>query len=107
MKSDHYSLIFGLFTKAFWGFWIFLRCYTGHYVMDEHKNFASRPKRADSLDGFVSDGRQLGVPLPKSYSPNKAAPTPSLGNYLSRTDGFHPLRSGPRPLGATPETDEA
>jgi LCP family protein required for cell wall assembly len=74
--------------------------------MDQHK----KPKRSSeggSLDGFVSDGRQLGAPMAGAYQPNGAATTPSLGNYVNRTDGFHPVRQGSQSIGPSPEADEA
>jgi LCP family protein required for cell wall assembly len=63
--------------------------------------------RAPSLDGFVSDGRQLGVPLPKSYQSNGGGSGARLGNYVGQTDGFHPIRQAPRDVSHTPEADEA
>lgn len=65
------------------------------------ENKRKRPHRAVSIDGFVSDGRQLGVP--RSYNPGQAG----LGNYSGQTDGFHPIRQAPRELAHTPEDDEA
>ncbi|HET7827569.1 MAG TPA: hypothetical protein VFK97_01755, partial [Candidatus Saccharimonadales bacterium] len=57
-----------------------------------------------SLDGFVSGGRSLGVP-PRSYQPNRAQPTPTLGNFTQRTDGFYPAQGVSRVDRA--EADEA
>lgn len=74
--------------------------------MDEHKNFKKRRAGAGSLDGFVSDGRQLGVSSPKSYQPGVSA-TPSLGSYVNKSDGFHPIRQAPREVSHTPEAQEA
>ncbi|MDB5160661.1 MAG: hypothetical protein JWO96_41 [Candidatus Saccharibacteria bacterium] len=73
--------------------------------MDEHKKF-KRPPSTASIDGFVSDGRILGVPAPKSYRPGNEA-TPALGAYANKTDGFHPIRQAPRDVGHTPEAAEA
>jgi polyisoprenyl-teichoic acid--peptidoglycan teichoic acid transferase len=72
--------------------------------MDQHKK-PNRPRRDGSLDGFVSDGRQLGAPS-RSYHPSRGG-TPNLGTYINRTDGFHPIRQGSQSLGQTPEADEA
>ncbi len=74
--------------------------------MDDHKKHKKPRIGGGSLDGFVSDGRQLGVALPKSYQPGVAA-TPSLGSYSGQTDGFHPIRQAPREVSHTPEADEA
>jgi LCP family protein required for cell wall assembly len=73
--------------------------------MDEHKK-SKRPGSPASIDGFVSDGRVLGVPAPRAYQPNQSKPTPSLGTYVNRTDGFHPIRQAPRDVGHTPEAAE-
>jgi LCP family protein required for cell wall assembly len=70
----------------------------------ENKKFKG-PHKAASLDGFVSDGRQLGAPIAKSYQPNQSS-SPNLGSYASKTDGFHPIRQAPRDLSHTPEEDE-
>jgi polyisoprenyl-teichoic acid--peptidoglycan teichoic acid transferase len=40
---------------------------------------------------MVRSGRTLGVP-PRSYQPNRERPTPSLGNFVGRTDGFYPAQ---------------
>jgi len=57
-----------------------------------------------SVDGFVSDGRVLGMPI-KSYRPVKNS-AEGLGNYHSKSDGFHPMRQAPREMGHTPEAAE-
>jgi len=74
--------------------------------MEKHKKFTG-PHKAASLDGFVSDGRQLGVPLSRSYRPVDGMNSPTLGNYVGRTDGFRPIRQAPRELSSTPEDEEA
>lgn len=74
--------------------------------MEKHKKFKGQHKAA-SLDGFVSDGRQLGMPINQSYKPGKeGAVQASLGNYGSKIDGFHPIRQAPRELSSTPEAEE-
>src|SRR4051794_16808849 len=75
--------------------------------MDERKNFKRPHPKAASLDGFVSDGRQLGAPLARSYQPNREAPTPVLGIYTTGVDGFNPIRQAPRDISHTPEATEA
>jgi LCP family protein required for cell wall assembly len=75
--------------------------------MDERKNFKRPHPKAASLDGFVSDGRQLGAPLARSYQPNREAPTPVLGIYQTGVDGFNPIRQAPRDISHTPEATEA
>jgi LCP family protein required for cell wall assembly len=45
--------------------------------------------QAPSIDGFVRSGRNLGVPSSRSYQPNRDKPTPTLGNYSAKTDGFY------------------
>jgi LCP family protein required for cell wall assembly len=74
--------------------------------MDQHKK-PNRPSADGSLDGFVSDGRQLGAPLARGYQPGRGASSPGLGTYVNRTDGFHPIRQGAQTIGQTPEADEA
>jgi LCP family protein required for cell wall assembly len=54
----------------------------------------------------MSGGRRLGENTSQSYQPNRAAPTPTLGNLSSQTDGFHPLRQAPHNLDQSPEADE-
>jgi LCP family protein required for cell wall assembly len=89
----------GLFS-AFFG------CYTGGQ-MDRHKQQKGPSKRA-YLDGFVSDGRELGIPPPRAYRPQKGqTASPQLGSKNARTDGFHPLRQGSGDISHTPEHAEA
>lgn len=74
--------------------------------MEKHKKF-KRPHKAGSLDGFVSDGRQLGMPTNKSYQPiDNDSSQLGLGNYGKKIDGFHPIRQAPRELSTTPEVEE-
>lgn len=49
-----------------------------------------------SIDGMVRSGRNLGVPASRSYQPNKDKPTPTLGNFTAKTDGFYPARQTAR-----------
>lgn len=75
--------------------------------MDQHKRRKGPPKRA-YLDGFVSDGRALGIPPPRAYQPRQAqVEPPQLGSRDRRVDGFHPMRQAPRDLAHTPEAAEA
>lgn len=74
--------------------------------MDEHKKHKKPRAGVGSLDGFVSDGRQLGVPAPKSYRPD-APETSNLGAYVNKIDGFNPIRQAPREMSHTPESIEA
>lgn len=67
---------------------------------------SKRPHHAASMDGFVSDGRQIGVIRSNSYQPNRQNSAPSLGNYVGKTDGFNPMRQAPRDLSHTPEAAE-
>jgi len=68
--------------------------------MDKHKKFKRPHNRTASIDGILSDGRQLGVQTHSSYQPNREAATPGLDQALRRSDGFHPLRQSPHGLGA-------
>lgn len=75
--------------------------------MDKHKRQGGPSKRA-YLDGFVSDGRALGIPPPRPHHPQPAQPaSPQLGASDRRLDGFHPIRQAPRDISHTPETAEA
>lgn len=66
-----------------------------------------RLKRSASIDGIVSDGRQLGVPSHRTYQPNNTRNTPTLDAFTRRSDGFHALRQSPHSLGQSPEAAEA
>src|SRR5438105_7382540 len=74
--------------------------------MDQNKNFKRSRGRPASIDGIISDGRSLGVPTSNSYQPDRNQPTPSLGEFVGRTDGFQPIRQSPHSLGGTPESAE-
>jgi LCP family protein required for cell wall assembly len=66
-----------------------------------------RPKHISaSIDGIVSDGRQLGAPVPKAYQPKHGRTTPTLDAFVHRKDGFHAMRQSPHSLGQSPEIDE-
>ena len=95
----------GAYAQAFYLKQGHIRCYTGLDVMKNQKKFKG-PHKAASLDGFVSDGRQLGVNTSRSFQPSSGATGPSLGGYNDRTDGFHPIRQAPRELSTTPEDSE-
>jgi LCP family protein required for cell wall assembly len=63
-------------------------------------------KSTPSIDGMVPSGRDLGVPVSRSYQPNRQKPTPTLGSFNGHTDGFYPARQTAR--GAdTAEAEEA
>ena len=62
-------------------------------------------KQAPSIDGFVRSGRNLGVPSHRSYQPNREKPTPTLGGYSTKTDGFYSAQQTAR--GDRAESDEA
>src|SRR5438105_2502655 len=51
---------------------------------------------APSIDGMVRSGRTLGVPSSKSYQPNRGTPTPSLDNFVKRSDVFYPSQQTAR-----------
>jgi polyisoprenyl-teichoic acid--peptidoglycan teichoic acid transferase len=75
--------------------------------MDEHKKFGKPAKRPASIDGMISGGRQLGVPVHRSYQPGRIPDAPALGKLDRRDDGFHALRQSPNSLGGgTPEAAE-
>lgn len=74
--------------------------------MEEHKKFGGPKKRPPSIDGIMSGGRQLGVPISRSYQPSNRPFIPTLGQTASQGDGFHPLRVAPGGLGS-PESDES
>lgn len=75
--------------------------------MKEHKKLAKAGKKPASLDGIVSDGRQLGLPTNRSYRPGQQIDAPALGGAGRRGDGFHALRQSLHSLGQSPETAEA
>lgn len=62
--------------------------------------------QAPSIDGFVRSGRNLGVPVSRSYQPNREKPTPTLGNFNSKVDGFYPTQQTARGADRA-ETQEA
>ena len=74
--------------------------------MDKHKNSKNR-NHAASLDGVISDGRQLGVPVHRSYQPNRERQTPVLGGLNPKGDGFYPIRQSAYTLGQNPQASEA
>lgn len=74
--------------------------------MDRHKKFKRPEKPSGSIDGMISDGRQLGRPAHHSYQPNRETRTPTLDNFIRREEGFHPMRQSQHGLGSSPETLE-
>jgi LCP family protein required for cell wall assembly len=52
--------------------------------------------QAPSIDGFMRSGRNLGVPVSRSYQPNREKPTPTLGTHSGKMDGFHPAQQTAR-----------
>lgn len=63
---------------------------------DQNKNIGRKKKHA-SLDGIISDGRSLGVPLSKKKEARNLAG--DFKDAAERKDGFHPMRSSNRPVG--------
>jgi hypothetical protein len=59
--------------------------------MEKHKGRRGRHQPA-SIDGIMQTGRQIGFPKTSSYQPNRQAPTPTLGDFSKRTDGFYSAR---------------
>jgi len=55
---------------------------------------------------MVPSGRSLGVPITRSYQPNKGKPIPSLDNFVRRSDGFYPAQQTARGNDKA-ESDEA
>lgn len=75
--------------------------------MNEHKKFKGPSRTTASIDGIISDGRRLGVPVHRSYQPGKDPATPAMGVIDKRNDGFHVLRQSPHRLGQSAEAAEA
>lgn len=75
--------------------------------MDKHKNHKNRAHVAASLDGVISDGRRLGVPVNRSYQPSRERQTPVLGGLTPKGDGFYPIRQSAYSLGQNPEATTA
>ncbi len=63
--------------------------------MEKHRRPAGGQPYSPSIDGMVRSGRTLGVP-PRSYQPNRHRATPTLGNFVGMTDGFHPAQATAR-----------
>jgi LCP family protein required for cell wall assembly len=59
--------------------------------MEKHKGHGGR-RQPPSIDGIVQNGRQIGFPKSSSYQPTRQAPTPTLGNFSKKTDGFYSSR---------------
>jgi LCP family protein required for cell wall assembly len=66
-----------------------------------------RPNQSASIDGIVSDGRQLGASPHKPFKPDKIKSTPTLDAFVRRSDGFHAMRQSPHSLGQSPEAEES
>lgn len=66
--------------------------------MRNNKKVKVPAKRGHSIDGIVSDGRQLGFPAAKAFHQKDQAD--SLGSGPRRAEGFHPMRSGSGSIGA-------
>ena len=75
--------------------------------MNEHKKFGKPAHRPASLDGMVTDGRRLGVPLTRAYQPGKSSAAPTVGGRDHRADGFHAMRQSQHAASSTPEAAEA
>lgn len=66
------------------------------YLMEKHRRPKRGPNAPPSIDGMVPSGRSLGVPVTRSYQPNKAQPTSTLGNFSGQIDGFYPAQQTAR-----------
>ncbi len=75
-------------------------------LMDEHKHFRKPKRPSASLDGMVGSGRQLGVPVNRSYRPSPSAPADRLADSYRRADGFHAANNGPHGAVESPEAAE-
>lgn len=74
--------------------------------MADHKKLNRPDRRAASIDGFVSGGRELGIPSHRAYQPNRNRPTPSLDSFIRRSDGFHAQHRSSNTMGDSPESIE-
>lgn len=63
---------------------------------NKHRQPGWGQKPPSSIDGMVPSGRTLGVPASQSYQPNRQKPTPTLDNFMRRTDGFYPAQQTAR-----------
>ena len=72
--------------------------------MEKHRRHKRGPDSSPSIDGMVRPGRSLGVP--QSYQPKKGEPTPLLGDYSKKSDGFYPAQQTARGADKA-EADEA
>jgi polyisoprenyl-teichoic acid--peptidoglycan teichoic acid transferase len=72
--------------------------------MEKHRQPKWGQGAPPSIDGMVRSGRTLGVPPPRSYQPTRQQPTPSIDNFIGKTDGFYPSRQTAR--GADRAEDE-
>jgi LCP family protein required for cell wall assembly len=72
----------------------------------QHKKFKGQNSSQGSIDGMVPSSGRLGVPSRSAYQPNRGQSTPSLGNFVGRTDGFYPVSQSPQSLGGSPEEAE-
>lgn len=70
--------------------------------MHENKKHIGRKKHA-SIDGIISDGRRLGLPLERDKSQKDQKS--SLADVSKRAEGFHPMRSGNHGLGELETAD--
>ena len=75
-------------------------------LMDEHKHFRKPKRPSVSLDGMVGSGRQLGVPVNRSYRPSPSAPSDRLADSYRRPDGFHASNNSQHNGDETPEAAE-
>lgn len=56
---------------------------------------------------MISGSGQLGSRPLRAYQPNRDSDTPSLGDFMQRSDGFHPMRTSGAALGAIPVNYDA
>lgn len=77
--------------------------------MEKQKKFSGRPKRPASIDGIVTGGRQLGVPVGGRRELRKHAGSDiSFEAVAHKDDGFFPSRVSRQPVGINdlPEQEE-
>ncbi len=72
--------------------------------MHDKKKLIGRKRSHASVDGMISDGRRLGLPIDLSRS-SKKEKRESLGDLTDKKEGFHPMRSSSHALGTDDSTE--